>query len=326
MSEAEEKIALAIKVARMYYYQNITTERIARELGVSRSTISRLLTYAKEGGLVEVRIHDPREHPQRLERSIQRRFGIRTVKVVSVPSGAGEHEWLERVAAYTASYLNTVVGSNMVLGLAWGTTLNAIARHLTPKATVGLDIVQLNGAGNTQSMGIAYASEIIIRFVKNYRGRPHLFPVPTFFDYAETKQALWRERTIRRILALQQRADVLLYSVGAVQSGVPSHVYSGGYLESADYAELEASGVAGDIATVFFRADGSFDNIPLNARASGPDLALFRSAQRGICVVSGLGKAEGLRGALLGGLMTDLIVDEPTARLMLELPEPALQR
>jgi DNA-binding transcriptional regulator LsrR (DeoR family) len=73
--------------------------------------------------------------------------------------------------------------------------------------------------------------------------------------------------------------------------------------------------LAGDIATVFFREDGSFDNIPLNERTSGPGLELFQH-KHGLCVVSGLAKVAGLAGALRGGLIRELIVDEPTARAL----------
>jgi len=115
-----------------------------------------------------------------------------------------------------------------------------------------------------------------MRFSNNFQTRAHLFPVPTFFDYPETKQAMWQEGSIKRILSLQAQTDLLLYSIGAVNAGIPSHVYSGGYLVEKDYKEVEKYNIAGDIATVFFKEDGSFDNIPLNKRASGPNLQLFQ--------------------------------------------------
>jgi deoxyribonucleoside regulator len=317
----KEKIADAIRVARMYYFQDMTTEAIANDLHVSRSTVSRLLSFAKAEGLVNVRIIDPGEHPQQLEKRISEEFGIKQVHVVPVPEIAGEAEWLERVAQYTANYLNSIFDSNMILGIAWGTTMSAISRHLLPKTTHNSQIVQLNGAGNTQTMGIEYASEIIMRFAQNFQTSAHLFPVPTFFDYARTKQAFWEERSIQRLLNLQKETDLLLYSIGAVNAGIPSHVYSGGYLEEKDYEELEKQGIAGDIATVFFRADGSFQGIPINERASGPSLDLFQKKD-GVCVVSGLAKVKGLFAALRGNLLKELIVDEPTARNLVDCCVP----
>ena len=314
---SNKKLAEAIKAARLYYYNNMTTAAIAKELNVSNATVSRLIKFAKENGVIDIRIIDPTEEPSRLAGHILNRYKIKNVHIVPVSELAGEGEWLQRVANYAANYLNEIFESNMILGIAWGTTLTAVSKHLLRKSLYRAQIVQLNGAGNTRTMGIEYASEIIMRFSENYQARAHLFPVPAYFDYCETKQALWREGSVKRILDLQEQTDLLLYSIGAVNAGIPSHVYSGDYLSKSDYKVLEQYGVAGDIATVFFKKDGSFEGIPINRRASGPDLALFRE-KYGICIVSGLAKVAGLHAALKGKLMSELIVDEPTARRLVE--------
>jgi DNA-binding transcriptional regulator LsrR (DeoR family) len=112
--------------------------------------------------------------------------------------------------------------------------------------------------------------------------------------------------------------DVALFGLGSPFAEVPSHVYAGGYMNEADYASMTAAGVVGDIATVFFRADGTYDGIALNARASGPDIGLIKRTPRRVCVVAGKSKLPSLRGALAAGLITDLIVDETTARLLVQ--------
>lgn len=318
MSQDEDQSTLAVKVARLYYYQGLTTNAIADELGLSRPKVSRLLTFARQSGLVEIRINDPAESSQALEKAIQQCFGVPQVRVVAVPQDADESEWLQRVAQYTAGHLNSIIRSKMIIGMAWGTTLDAISQHLTPKRCYDVDIVQLNGSGNVYTINNFYTSEIYSRFAHNYGGRAFLFPVPAFFDYPETKQAMWRESSIHRLIDMTSRADLLIYSIGSAHARVPSYVYSEGYLSVQDFEELQREGVVGDIATVFFRKDGSYQNIPLNDRATGPDLSLFQQSKHGICVVSGLGKVEGLRAALLGRMMNELILDELTARALLD--------
>ena len=323
---ASEQDALSIRVARLYYYDHLTTARIADELRTSRSTVSRLLSRAHERGLVEIRIHDPAQHPQGIEARLRERFGLRVARVVSVPETADEHDWLERVATFAAGYLNTVVDADAVVGIAWGTTLRKVASKLSPKPLANVDVVALNGSGTAQDIDSTFSSDIVMRIAQNYGARPHAFPVPAFFDYAQTRTALWRERSVRRLLELQRRARILVFSVGAFSGQVPSHVHSGGFLEPADLRSLRRDRVVGDIATVFFRADGSYDDIALNARASGPDLSLLRRAKHSICVASGTGKAGGVRAALAGGFVNTLIVDEPTARLLLAGDAPARPR
>jgi deoxyribonucleoside regulator len=109
MARSDELNSLAVKVARLYYYQCLTTEHIARELGLSRPKVSRLLSHARQAGLIEIRVHDPESQPQELERAIQDRFHLSGVKVVTVPSNSNEDEWLKSVATFSAKHLNSLI-------------------------------------------------------------------------------------------------------------------------------------------------------------------------------------------------------------------------
>ncbi|WP_427018003.1 sugar-binding transcriptional regulator [Pseudarthrobacter sp. P1] len=317
MGSSRAKASDALRAAQMYYLQDLTMDAIARELRTSRSTVSRLLSTARETGLVQIQIRSPMDRAPELERAIRAKYKV-DVHVVPVADTLNEVEVLERVCLQAARTIGPLVDSNAVIGVAWGATISAVSRHLTRKVTHGSVIVQLNGAGNTQTSGITYASEIMRRFGNAYSARVEQFPVPAFFDQAETKKLMWRERSVLRILGLQERMTMAIFGVGSIDADVPSHVYSGGYLDEGDIDSLAASAVVGDVATVFFRADGSNAGIVLNERSSGPDLALLRQVRRRICVVSGESKLNGLRGALAAGLATDLILDEATARLLVE--------
>lgn len=309
--------ALAVKAARLYYYQDLTSAEVARELGVSRPTVSRLLAHARQSGLVEIRIHDPEGAPQQIEKELTKRFGLRAARVVAVPRNSGEDVWLEQVASFTASHLNNIIRSDMTVGIAWGNTLDAVSRVLSPRHCSRVEIVQLNGSGTTQAAVDGHLSDIYTRFAANYGGSALFFPMPAFFDHPETKTAMSRERLVQGWKRRIARADLLVYSIGSATGAQPSYVYAGDYLDTRDLRELKTQRVAGDIATVFFREDGSYEDIPLNARATGPDLSVFQKTKHGLCVVSGLGKAAGLRAALQGKLLHELIVDEPTAHALL---------
>lgn len=314
----------AMRAARCYYLQSMTMDAIAREMATSRSTVSRMLARARAEGLVEFRLRAPDESATLLEQRIQASHHVR-VHVVPVPQHAGELEILGQVARSAAWILDGLFGSDMVLGIAWGRTVSSVSEYLQRKPTRGSVIVQLNGAGNTQSTGIEYASEILGRFGQAFDARVQQFPVPAFFDYAETRAALWRERSITSILSQQAHADIALFSVGDMTSrsavpggGMSSHVYVGGYLEEDDFVTMKAQGVVGDVATIFVREDGTYDGIPLNERSSVPPPPVFRTIPRRLCVVAGANRARGLKGALACGLITDLVIDEQTAEALVE--------
>jgi len=317
----DDQVYLAVNVARLYYEQGLTTDAIAGELGLSRPKVSRLLSQARRSGLVEIRIHDPAGQAQGLEAQLRARYPFLLPQVVSVPAGSSEAVWTERVATAAASLLSNLLQPGMLVGLAWGNTLDAVSRALTPRTVPGVTFVQLNGSANAADFMSGFVTDTILRFARNFAGKAQLFPVPTFFDDPVTRQAMWRERSVKHVLELQSGADILMYSVGSHTAQVPSHVYSAGYLGPDDLKVLEQEGAVGDIATVFFRADGSWKGSSLNARASGPDLSLMQTVQESVCVVSGLGKVKALHGALAGGLMHRLIVDEVTAQAVLNLDD-----
>ncbi|MFZ2751674.1 MAG: sugar-binding domain-containing protein, partial [Propioniciclava sp.] len=143
------------------------------------------------------------------------------------------------------------------------------------------------------------------------------FPVPAFFDHAETKQAMWRERSIQYVLGLQQRLDIAVFGVGSLTGSIPSHVYAAGYLDAEERTSLAADGVVGDICTVLLREDGSYADIPTNARATGLTPAEMARIPRRICVVADPARARAVRGALRAGVATDLVLDDQTAKAIL---------
>ena len=309
----------AVQVARLYYEQGLTTDAIAGELGLSRPKVSRLLSHARRSGLVEIRIHDPEGQAQGLEAQLRARYPFLHPQVVSVPLGSSEDLWLERTATAAASLLSNLLQPGQCVGLAWGNTMSAVSQALTPRAIPDVTFVQLNGSANAADFVSGFVTDTILRFARNFAGRGVLFPVPTFFDDPATKRAMWRERSVKMVLDLQDHADILMYSVGSHTAYTPSYVYSAGYLSPGDLNTLSTDGAVGDIATVLFRADGSWQGLSLNDRASGPELSLMQRVKESVCVVSGLGKVAALHAALQGELMHRLIVDEVTAQAVLDL-------
>ena len=206
----------------------------------------------------------------------------------------------------------------VTLGIAWGNTTAEVTRAMPHVSFAGSTVVQLNGAATATESGMPYAEAIIARAAKAIGGRIVNFPVPAFFDYADTKDALWRERSVQSVLNTIDSADVALFGVGSMSARLPSHVYSGGFLDPNEIAAAQNDGVVGDVCTVLIREDGS-TNMHLNERASGPSPATLKKIPRRLCVVSGASKALPLLGALRAGVATDLVLDDGAAHELLDL-------
>ncbi|MDC4232208.1 MarR family transcriptional regulator [Actinomyces sp. B33] len=301
----------------MYYLQGQTMETIARHLGVSRSSVSRLLSYARDTGLVRISVAAAPGHKGTLAGQISEIFGVQA-SVVPVHDVHTEVNRLHNVSLVAAERLVDILAPGATLGIAWGNTTAEISRCMPRVSFPGSTVVQLNGAATATESGIPYADAIISRIAHSIGGRMVNFPVPAFFDYEDTKTALWRERSIRTVLKTIDQCDIALFGVGSMSARLPSHVYSGGFLDPEELAAVQRDGVVGDVCTFLIREDGSTD-MALNNRASGPSPDTLRAIPRRLCVVSGASKALPLLGALRARVVTDLVLDDGAARELIEL-------
>ncbi len=310
-----DRAQAAYEAAVMHFVQGETMESIARRLSVSRSTVSRLISEAKENGLVQVTIHPPQAAASELQTAISNMFDVR-VKVVPVPFGVNETRRLNAVAQVAAITISELMKPETIIGVAWGNTIAAVVDHLVPRPARGSIAVQLNGAANASTTGVPYTGALMEEFGKAFGSDVQYFAVPAFFDYADTREALFRERSINAVRELQKRADVALFGIGSMTSQNPSLVYSGGYLSQEEIRELREEGVVGDICTVLLRGDGSWEDLEINSRASGPTPTDLKKIPQRIGVVSGTDKISATVAALRAGLITDLIIDEDSAELL----------
>ena len=341
----------AYEAASMYYVQGETMEVIAHHLRVSRSTVSRLLARARQEGVVRVTLVQPGGAGS-LEGRMTQAFGVRT-HIVPVREGTTEIHRLQQVASVAAAHMVDLIealaeqagnggpqaqdpagsggegsvqgmgSGGVVVGVAWGTTMSEVSAALPSRSVPGLTVVQLNGASDPVREGPS-AGEVLSRMRLSLGARTISFPVPAFFDHVATRKAMWSERSVKRVLAVTRRASLAVFGVGALDAlngALPSQVYEGGHLTARDQAVLRRQNVVGDVCTVLLRSDGSWRDVTLNARATGPTPAQLSRIPRRLCVAAGTGKARALLAALRARTATDLIVDDATARAVLELAE-----
>ncbi|MFV0286801.1 MAG: sugar-binding transcriptional regulator [Demequina sp.] len=301
--------------AAMYYLEDQTMEAVARRLGQSRSSVSRLLKAARASGVVRIEVRDL-DTVDVLARELEDALGV-AAQVVRVREPVTDAERLAQVARYTASVLPEWFHDGMTMGVAWGTTIDAIITHLAERPLTGATVVQLNGSVTPTMAGVAVGAEQMGAIAQAFNAEMVPFPVPAFFDFPRTRQMMWQERSVQQVLSRQGAADLALFGVGAIHSPVPSHVYASGYLDEPDRRMLASQDVVGDVCTVFLRADGSWRDIAINTRASGPTPLELQRIPRRVAVVAAPAKAVALLAALRAGTITELVLDSGTARAVL---------
>src|SRR6478735_6118712 len=97
---------LSVRVAELYYDENKTQDEVGALLKISRWKVGRLLTQARERGIVRIEIVHPRARRLSVERALSERFGLKDAVVVPNPDREGDV--LPRVAQAAADYLTSL--------------------------------------------------------------------------------------------------------------------------------------------------------------------------------------------------------------------------
>lgn len=304
---------LMVRVAELSYDENKTQDEIGALLDISRWKVGRLLTQARERGIVRIEIVHPRARRLGLERRLVDAFGI--ADAIVVPAPEDPTGLLDRVALAAADYLSALRPIPRTLAVSWGRTLTAIAEALPDGWANGVTVVQANGGVslNRRSGGAATLATTIAH---RAGGQAVLLPSPAILERVETKRAIEADRSVAGILDQASHASAYLFTAGPAEAD-SAHVENG-YLTAEDVAELARRGAVGDVLGRYIDAEGNIVDAQLDARTVGVGLDRLRAADRAIFVTAGPAKHDIARTVVSSGLCTVIITDENTARALLE--------
>lgn len=311
----EQRDHLMVQVAKLYYDLDRTQSDIATELGLTRWQVGRLLTEAKEAGIVRIEITPRAGRRTSLEVELQRQFGVREAIVVPIGDIEDPSLIIDSVAQAAATHLASLSPKPSLMGVSWGRTMAAVARALPKDWCPGLHVVLVNGSTaltTTTSRNSAVAEEI----AQSAGGRATLLPVPAIMGSRSTRDALEQDPIIDRVLALAHEAPVICFGLGGLTH--QSVLLGSGYLDEDDIARLRKLNSVGDIMGRFVDREGQIADRHLDDRTVGLRLDALPRKERVIGVAAGEDKHLIAAACLRAGYVTDLVTDEGTARRILE--------
>lgn len=301
------------RAAWLYYVEELTQGEVAWELGVSRSTVVRLLRRAKESGLVRITLDVPRDVFE-MEREVERLYGLERVRLVPE---TGDEEKLKRWLGHAASELlleKVKPGNTVAVG--WGTTLRAMTGSLAgTQATKGIKIVPLAGGLHRASSGTNsyWVAEQLGRY---FHAPVRALYAPLFVEDHSTAEALIRDPDIGNTLDLARQASLAVFSVGTLHD--EATMVQLGYLSPDEHAFLREREAAGDIVCRWIDVRGDPLELPPTINPVGVTLEELKEIPQRLMIAGGVHKREALLGTLRGGHATTLVTDDSTAAYLLE--------
>lgn len=213
--QTRQHIEELIRVSQMYYDEGLNQSQIAGEVGYSRSSVSRMLTEARETGIVQITIGHPLQRLQSLEENLRDKYGLKTVRVA--------YSYDDNIASMlvpqcAAQLLMENLKPDSLIVTSTGTPMAATIRALPPLDYPRAHVTQM--LGSLSSANSLTDSPEICRMMAERLGCAYsLLPAPLIMGSAEVAQAVRSEKLIAMTLALGNRADIAIVGVGAIRQG-----------------------------------------------------------------------------------------------------------
>ncbi|MBI2216513.1 MAG: MarR family transcriptional regulator [Candidatus Rokubacteria bacterium] len=320
MAHGSVELRQMVQCLELYYRQARSQKEIARALGVSAATVSRLLKRAYDEGFVRVELDLPRT--QDLETALVTQFGLRDAVVIAA---GGRGDIKEELGLAAAAYFEKIAANGQRVGLSCGFTLYQTIKALRERRFRDLVLYPLSGESTLKLVDL-FPNTLVGMMAAKYR--PHVtayaLPVQHIGSLTEIERArrrLLRDPDVRRIFEAASSVDIALAGIGVIEEQTP------GFCTLAEsygvtVKHLRELGVLGEINYQPFDAEGQIVNRrelrALSHRILSVDGEHLRALSRRhdryvIAVAGGKSKLDAVRGALRGRFMNVLVTDEDVA-------------
>jgi DNA-binding transcriptional regulator LsrR (DeoR family) len=297
--------------ATLYYLEDATHAEVARRLGTSRATVSRLLSEARRLGIVRIEVVDPVDVPEDdLGPRTAEALGLQAVHIAPV---AHQAVLGASLAPQLSSALREVgLRPGDVLLVSSGRTVWEASRESLPDLP-GIVVTPTVG-GQDEPEAWYQTNEITRKVAETVGGRPVFLYAPAQ-PGPELYERLVDDPSTQRVLRLWDEAKCAVIGVGApptTRESMPGWM-----------AELKPwfGEAAGDICSRIFDHSGQPLPFPGSERLIATSYELLRRIPVTIAVAVGQEKIPSLLAGARAGWFNTLVTDAPTASALLARAE-----
>jgi deoxyribonucleoside regulator len=311
--------ALAYRIARYYYLDNLSQSEIAQIEQISRSTVSRMLDKARASGMVTIDIKMPVSPLiDKLESSLQEALGL--TRVIVVPASVNElnettdETVVQDLASIAATHMTELLKDCKIIGLGWGRTVYSTVGYMPfvepDSSRLFIPLVSNYSVRNR----FLQTSTIVSRYGER-------FGAQTYYLNISGVKRPEEQRTESEILNIRQlerywsEMDAAVLSLGAPLKGKnPYHSELAIYSAEGDDEQSER----GEMLSQLYFSNGETCWMGRDAEIVAFPLSKLKDVKNVICIAGGLDKAKPILYASKNGYFKTLITDHLTATEMLD--------
>lgn len=292
-------------VAKLHYQSDMSQVDIAKKLGLSTATVSRLLQKARSAGIVRIEVIDL-SSSEDLSAALIDGLKLRNAAVIDTPSS----NVLSALAAPVGTLLlQAGLRAGSTLGIGWGRAVREVTHAGLPQLP-GIATIALNG-GMQQAAPHFQINEFVRRAAEQMGGVPHFLHAP-YISSSELRYAFLTDPTVQQVTSLWNRLDAAIVGVGLTHQTNPSEA------TAALPGERALSHAAGDVLRHYVTETGEILHWDGEERMIAASPEQLRRVPLCIAVAATPAKASGIIGAARSGMINTLVTDANTAQAILD--------
>lgn len=292
-------------VAWMYYMDDYTQQQIAQELGITRTKVSRLLSAAKNQGIVQMRITRSLPEYYVLEKKLKKHFGLKIAVVAPEDRNLLGQFGAESLLRFISEHRPSKIG------LGWSTTVSSMAPYLIRKTMQTYhkcSVYDLTGSfigqRNPYSISWILAEAICAQYIP--------LAVPVFVENLSIKE----EPSIKKALKEASEVDIAFVGMGCM--GQESTLLKTKLISEDMMKKLEEQNCVGEVLMRFFDSQGKPIQTFLDDKIISIDWNAIQKIPIFVIMAAGKEKISPLKAALKGGWVSGLVTDIYTAKSLLD--------
>lgn len=300
--------SLLFKIAYYYYFEEMTQQKIADRLSISRIRVLKLLDKARQNGIIQFKLKENPEFHINYEKKLMERFMLTDAFVVPDPTTPATRN--TNIAKGAALYINDRIKPEQMINVGYGDTSKHLLNNLATMVEGPINCISLTG-------GVSYYLPEPRPHVFN--ANLHLIPAPLLASSVEMAKAMRNEHSIVEIFRMAPLSSMTVIGIGGMHE--KSTIFNTGTLTKHDMMYLKMQGAVGDMLSHFIDKDGNPVPSAIEERLISTPLETLKNLKNVIGVAAGETKVEAIRAVLRGGYLNVLITDASTAKQILEVED-----
>ena len=307
------KKELATRVSILYYEEKFSQNEVASKLGISRSYVSQLLTYARLNNIVKIVVNVEPLYPHSIRKEIEFSKYFPRVKQFHFMKSESLEDTKKHIGKFAAPLLVNLIRKANIITVDPGTSVEKVIRELKPSSfsnCQGKKVIPLGGGIDNINVRL-HSSDFVRRLGQVLNCEYYFLNLPILIENHSLRNALLKEKNAQEIINLWNNTDLAILGMGNVSKD--STLFSS--CSNSMIKKIKKSKAVGEIGINFFDKKGNYLPLLEKYRVTIP-FEKLKKIDIKVAIAFGEQKALALISILRANLIDILISDSITAYAM----------